>query len=923
MVDSRQQTTRKVTRNIALLAALLASHLFVSAPPHANAAILSSKRGFADTGASYNGLQASGAGWYYNWSTAPSNIGNFDANFSPMIWGAGQMDSVNYVLGQNPQYVLGFNEPERSGQANMSVNTAITNWTTISNATKAYNTAHGTNIKLVSPAVADTGGSTGGQQWLASFMSQANANNLKVDAIAFHWYDISTPNDPAGAASQFLGRVDSFHNSYGLPVFITEFAIHDWGGTYPVSQMIEANRQFLNIVIPGLESRSYVAGYSWYNWFGDSALFSGTPSTPTPMSYGYNGSVGTSQLADISGQNLGEHAAYLTGGVLTMTGAAGTVRYINALTGTSTISGTTNWGLSSFSNWVRIQPSATLRKSGSNLVTISGSITNNGALAVSDGKLLIRQVVSGTGNAIVNDGGTLDLGGSFGRMQQAPVIDIQRGGTFDVSSMASTFRLSSGQTLKTDGNSTIRGNAIAGTGSTISGRAKFTGNLTVESGAVVRVGGSGLASSTGRTLIDNFDDYPAGKLNAGATGGVWQGVFNGTANAQVVSKNSNQSLEYYGTNAWRGAQTNLQIGFGANNFSLASGDTATYFFRVQRQGTQSIDGIFGLTDQASIGTTSPWQELAVTLSLFQDTSGANTALRAFDNDGGGDIVILNNVNSQQWYNLWLIVNNSAKTFQVATSTGADDGTLFPNTFQFGRRTAAGAALTTFAGAEFRSPSNPANASVRIDDLYKLSGQDLTNPLSTGSQIMTVDGNFTAQSGSTLQLDILSPAIRDQLIITGALQAAGTLTVALATGAATPQLGDSFDILDFASASGTFDTLNLPGLNTGLAWNTSRLYVDGMLSVGLASDFNTDGQVDAADYVLWRTNPTAYGDLAGYNSWRQNYGATAVGNGSNIGVNAVPEPSCVLLAVLTVATLQLARYRRRRQLTVFSLSRTRC
>ena len=119
-------------------------------------------------------------------------------------------------------------------------------------------------------------------------MSQANANNLKVDAVAFHWYDISDPSDPAGAASQFLGRVDSYHNSYGLPVFITEFAIHDWGGSYPVSQMIEANRQFLNIVIPGLESRSYVSGYSWYNWFGDSALFSGNPPTPTPMSYGYD-----------------------------------------------------------------------------------------------------------------------------------------------------------------------------------------------------------------------------------------------------------------------------------------------------------------------------------------------------------------------------------------------------------------------------------------------------------------------------------------------------------------------------------------------------------------------------------------------------------------------------------------------------------
>src|SRR4051812_49891361 len=41
-------------------------------------------------------------------------------------------------------------------------------------------------------------------------------------------------------------------------VFITEFAIHDWGNNYTDAQIIEANRQFLNIVIPALDSRSYV-----------------------------------------------------------------------------------------------------------------------------------------------------------------------------------------------------------------------------------------------------------------------------------------------------------------------------------------------------------------------------------------------------------------------------------------------------------------------------------------------------------------------------------------------------------------------------------------------------------------------------------------------------------------------------------------
>src|SRR4051794_17710555 len=161
----------------------------------AQADVLSTKRGLGDTGANYNNLQATGAGWYYTWGTGPANPGAFDAKFYPMFWNAPSQSSIDNAKTRNPDYVLGFNEPERSDQANMSVASAISSWTTISN-----NFA-GTSTKLVSPAVADTGGATGGQQWLANFMSQATANNLKVDAVAFHWYGVSTPDNPSGAAS--------------------------------------------------------------------------------------------------------------------------------------------------------------------------------------------------------------------------------------------------------------------------------------------------------------------------------------------------------------------------------------------------------------------------------------------------------------------------------------------------------------------------------------------------------------------------------------------------------------------------------------------------------------------------------------------------------------------------------------------------
>ena len=86
-----------------------------------------------------------------------------------------------------------------------------------------------------------------------------------------------------------------------------------------------------------------------------------------------------------------------------------------------------------------------------------------------------------------------------------------------------------------------------------------------------------------------------------------------------------------------------------------------------------------------------------------------------------------------------------------------------------------------------------------------------------------------------------------------LAAAGTLKVTLAPGFS-PALGDSFDILDWSnSVSGFFNSLVLPALNAGLAWNVDNLYTTGVISVaaGVPGDYNNNGIVDAADYLLWR------------------------------------------------------------------------
>ena len=315
--------------------------------------------------------------------------------------------------------------------------------------------------------------------------------------------------------------MQSYYNSYQKPVFITEFAIHDWGGAYTDAQIIEANRQFLDIVIPELESRSYVAGYSWYHWFNDAHLYEGSPPTPTQMGQTYVGALKSGTVENIGGRDLGEHVAYLAGGELTATGSAPTnFSYINAISGTSNISGTVDWRLIG-ADWARIQAGATLRKTGTNLISFiqdprgnNPTVTNNGVLEVTQGRLHIDVPIGGTGTAVIK-GGTLSL--ALGaNMNSSPLVDVRSGGTFDVSGLPNGYVMPRSQTLKNATGGMVVGNVSVSNNSIVAGGGTFNGNLTAGTGSLVRVGDSGTGSPS-RYLVDNFETYALGNVSATAS----------------------------------------------------------------------------------------------------------------------------------------------------------------------------------------------------------------------------------------------------------------------------------------------------------------------------------------------------------------------------------------------------------------------
>jgi hypothetical protein len=75
------------------------------------------------------------------------------------------------------------------------------------------------------------------------------------------------------------------------------------------------------------------------------------------------------------------------------------------------------------------------------------------------------------------------------------------------------------------------------------------------------------------------------------------------------------------------------------------------------------------------------------------------------------------------------------------------------------------------------------------------------------------------------------------------------------------------------------------------------------------DYNHDNKVDAADYVLWRKDPTSFGgDPAGYNVWRANFGLPA-GTGAGISADVVAEPSTTARGGLVFALIISVRRRK--------------
>jgi hypothetical protein len=192
------------------------------------------------------------ASWFYDWNIGASSTldREYVAIRQNRSWPSLKQDWKKKGI----NHLLGYNEPDRPDQANMTVAEAIRGWPELL----------ATGLRVGAPAVSD-----GGLNWLYEFMEKADAAGLRVDFVPVHYYRATPdPGDAKAAASQFYQFLKGVHDRVKRPLWITEW---NNGANWTKASDPNSKEQEAAIreMVRMLDETPFVERYAPYNWVED------------------------------------------------------------------------------------------------------------------------------------------------------------------------------------------------------------------------------------------------------------------------------------------------------------------------------------------------------------------------------------------------------------------------------------------------------------------------------------------------------------------------------------------------------------------------------------------------------------------------------------------------------------------------------
>jgi autotransporter-associated beta strand protein len=583
-----------------------------------------------------------------------------------------------------------------------------------------------------------------------------------------------------------------------------------------------------------------------------------------------------------------------------------------------------------------------LTKSGAGALVSDGDSPNafEGSVNVNAGSLtFVDQAVSVTGNLNVN-GGTFTIGGPG--LAITGDLHVAGGATATVGSTPNTTGLSGSGTIN---NGTLTNGALVvsnsmdktfsgviedGTGGgtlgltkaglatlTLAGNSTFTGNIALQFGKLVMAHENGLGgtSPTKVLTLSSSGTLEIATDNIGGLDTAYQITMGSGTTTNIISNRATPGPGISHPITTTSDPTVNALGTGTINITsgpnVTSGMGNINFLQLNTSaGSAGTLTLNPTTATVTVGTATKSSAGAAAVTFgFGGTTTGNEVTGTIS-DGVAAVISVAKSNSSTW-----TLSGDSTYTGGTTVTG---GTLLVNNTT-GSGTGTGdvtvSSGATLGGTGIIAPNTA--------DVTFSAGSNLAPGTSAGTLTYspTTSGTFSVSGivntgGLNFELGTPGPGTSDQVVLTSGTLNVGTLNFADFTftdigGVAVGNVYTLFDAVSSITGSvgtavGTF------GGFSGLLTEDETNF-DIRLTITLPGDYNADGKVNGADYVLWRNNPTLFGGTPdGYNVWRANFGnppgagSSAPGEGG-----AVPEPGTFALLCLSSLAIFARRRMRRR------------